>query len=477
MRHMARGSNALHYCISIALVAVLTIFYRRVFHANPTTVALTFLLLILFASAYWGFRLAAILSVVATAAFNFFFLPPYGTFTIADPQNWIALFVFLITAIVASNLSERARREAAQANRRRREVEQLYALSQSLLTAENTVELLNRIPSMVTDTFGTEGALLRVAARNMTYKSRPNIALDTGTLRATLVRGEALLEEHAAYVPLRIGVRTTGALAIAGKPLSRETLDAIGSLVGIAIERANAVEEVTKTRALQENEKLRSALLDSLTHEFRTPLTGIKASVTTLLDQYELDDDQKRDLLTVIDEESDRLNRLVGEAAEMSQLDSGKFTLDKNPHSIREAVVAALDEVKTALQSHPVDVSIPGDLPPVPMDLKRIQEVLLHLIQNAAKYSDANGPIRVSANTEGTHLVCSVADQGPGIDSFEQSLIFDKFYRGRNQRYAAHGTGMGLAICKTIIEAHGGTISVVSQVGKGSVFSFSLPLS
>ncbi len=472
---MARTRTVARYIASIAAVVAITSVYRLLFHVNPTTVALTFLLLILFVSAYWGFRIAAVCSLVATAAFNFFFLPPYGTLTIVDPQNWIALFVFLITAIVASNLSERARREAAQADQRRTEVERLYALSQSLLTAETTLSLLNRIPAMVTDTFGTESAMLRITSRDTTYNSHPNVTLDSGKLRATIARGEPALEVRAAYIPLRIGIRTTGALAIAGSPPSRETLDAIGSLIGIAIERVNAVEELTKTRALQENEKLRSALLDSVTHEFRTPLTGIKASVTTLLAQCNLDEDQRQELLTVIDEETDRLNRLVGEAAEMSQLDSGMFKLEKGPHSIRQPVDSSLDELKTTIQPHPITVSIPDDLPSVMMDCQRIAEVLIHLIQNAAKYSPPESPIRISATVEGDYLVCSIADHGPGIDSFEQALIFDKFYRGRNQRFAAHGTGMGLAICKTIIEAHGGTIGVVSQVGNGSVFSFSLP--
>ena len=473
---MAPTRTIARYLASFAAVAVIAAVYRLLLHVNPTTVALTFLLLVLFVSANWGFRLAAITSLLATAAFNFFFLPPYGTFTIADPQNWIALFAFLVTAIIASNLAERARREAAQAHQRRTEVERLYALSQSLLTAENTAELLNRIPSIITETFGTAGAILRITARDNTYKSHPNVALDSGKLRTTIARGEPALEDRAAYIPLRIGVRTTGALAIAGVPPSRETLDAIGSLIGIAIERANAVEEVTKTRALQENEKLRSALLDSVTHEFRTPLTGIKASVTTLLAQYDLQEDQKQELLTVIDEETDRLNRLVGEAAEMAQLDSGMFKLEKHPHSIRQAVDAALQELKSILPPHPIILSVPENLPMLMMDCQRIAEVLVHLIQNATKYSPAESPIQISAKLEAGHLVCSVADQGSGIDSFEQSLIFDKFYRGRNQRYAAHGTGMGLAICKTIVEAHGGTIGVVSQIGKGSVFSFSLPL-
>jgi two-component system sensor histidine kinase KdpD len=473
---MSKTNTAWRYGIALAAVAGVTTVLKQLIHVNPTTVALSFLILVLLVSAYWGFRLASIIAVVATAAFNFFFLPPYRTFTIADPQNWIALFAFLITALVASNLAERARREAAQANRRRTEVERLYAFSQSLLIAENALELLNQVPILVTRTFGLGGAALLVAATDTVYKSSPRISLDVGKLKATVARGEPSTESAVSYVPLRIGVRTSGALAIIGEPLSRETLDAIGSLIGIAIERVRATDEVTKTRAMQENEKLRSALLDSVTHEFRTPLTGIKASVTTLLSNYSLEETQREELLTVIDEEADRLNRLVGEAAEMAQLDSGTFKLDKKPHAIGDAVQAALEDTRATLQGHPVEVEINSSLPDVPMDFGRIREVLLHLIENAAKYSPPESSIRISSALEGDRLVTSVADHGPGIDSFEQGLIFDKFYRGRNQRYAAHGTGMGLAICKTIVEAHGGTIAVVSQVGSGSVFSFGLPV-
>jgi two-component system sensor histidine kinase KdpD len=271
-------------------------------------------------------------------------------------------------------------------------------------------------------------------------------------------------------------MRTVGALGVAGDDLSRETLDALGSLAGLAIERARALEALGKNRAEQEHERLRTALLDSVTHEFRTPLTSIKASVTTLLSGSILDDQGRRELLTVIDEETDRLNRLVGEASEMAQLDAGMFKLDLQPHPIQEALGPALQNAKASLEDHPVDVVAPEDLPPVRMDVQRISEVLMHLLENAGKYSDSGAPIKVTSEVNGDRLVTSVADRGPGIDSFEQSLIFEKFYRGQNQRYTAPGTGMGLAIAKVIVEAHGGTIGVVSQLGSGSVFSFALPL-
>src|SRR4029077_26961 len=189
-----------------------------------------------------------------------------------------------------------------------------------------------------------------------------------------------------------------------------------------------------------------------------------------------LDDQGRRELLTVIDEESDRLNRLVGEASEMAQLDSGMFKLDLQPHSISDALRPAMEDARASLEKHPVEVTLAPDLPKVPMDVQRIREVLMHLLENAGKYSDRGVPIKVTSEVKGDSLVTSVADRGPGIDSFEQSLIFEKFYRGQHQRYTAPGTGMGLAIAKVIVEAHGGTLGVVSQLGSGSGFSFSLPI-
>jgi two-component system sensor histidine kinase KdpD len=188
--------------------------------------------------------------------------------------------------------------------------------------------------------------------------------------------------------------------------------------------------------------------------------------------------EENHELLTIINEESDRLNRLIGEAAEMAQLDANKveFTFDTAP--IRPNVDDALDELKQLLAHHPIDVRIPSDLPLARMDSARIKEVLVHLLENAAKYSPAGAPIRITAEAKDKDrmLTISIADRGPGIDDFEQALVFEKFYRGRNQRVQVHGTGMGLAICKAIVEAHGGRLGLTSQLGHGSVFYFSLPV-
>ena len=460
--------------VVVAVAAITTVDFKL--RVNHTTVALMFLVTVLLISAYWGLSYAVVMAIGATAAFNFFFLPPIGTFTIADPQNWVALFAFLVTALVASNLAERARSQAEAAKRRRHEVERLFSLSQRLLASENVLELLNALPGYVQETFSVGSVAVMAADQPTVYRSSLDAKFDETVLRSTQLRGERITQGGVSYVPLRLGMRTVGALSVPGETLSGETLDALGSLAGLAIERARALEALSKNRAEQEHERLRSALLDSVTHEFRTPLTSIKASITTLLSGATLDAQSARELLTVIDEETDRLNRLVGEAAEMAQLDSGMFKLDLRFHSIEEALEPALQDAKPCLEHHPIEVVAAADLPRVRMDVHRISEVLMHLLENAGKYSPPGAPIKVTSEVHNDRLLTSVADRGPGIDSFEQSLIFEKFYRGQNQRYTAPGTGMGLAIAKVIVEAHGGTIGVVSQVGSGSVFSFTLPL-
>jgi two-component system sensor histidine kinase KdpD len=466
------------YIACTLALAVLVVMYRHIAAVNPTTVALSFLVAVLIVSAFWGLRYAVFLSVVATLAFNYFFLPPYGTFTIADPQNWIALFAFLATAIIASQLSERARREALRAHQRRREIERLYAFSQQLLNTENVPELLNALPRYVVESFGVEAAAIFVLGRQDIYRSGPNMKeLDSERLKAVTARGEPTTDtvHKLSFTPLRLGMRSAGAIGVSGGVLSRETLEALGTLIAIAIERTGAVEKLSKAEASRESEKLRSAILDSVTHEFRTPLTAIKASVTSLLSPASLDSGQRQELLTVINEETDRLNHLVGEAAEMAQLDANQVELHREPHEIGEAIERAVEEAKQWLANRQVATSVPADLPLVSIDFDRITAVLVQLLENAGKYSAAGSPIQITAENNGGKVTVSVGDRGPGIDDFEQALIFDKFYRGKNERYRVQGTGMGLAIAKAVVEAHGGTIGITSQLGNGSVFYFSVP--
>jgi two-component system sensor histidine kinase KdpD len=468
----------LRFVACSAAAAAITAFYTRAVHSNPTTVALTFLVAVLLVAAAWGLNYSVYTALIATACFNFFFLPPVGTWTIADPQNWIALAVFLTTGMIASHLSDKARRQAVAAENRRREVERLYSFSQQLLVKENVFELLNEVPRQVADEFSLTAAAMFLTTRQQVYYSSVSAhSLISGEeLKAVSARGESSGDQHRGvwFIPLRIGVRAVGSLGVIGS-VSRETLDAIGSMVAIAIERAGAVENLSRAEATRESERLRSALLDAVTHEFRTPLTSIKAAVTTLSSGVQLDQAARRDLLAVIEEESDRLNRLVGEATEMAQLDAHQVRLDKRPHDIRDAVDLATSDIKPMLQDRPVDITIPADLPRVDIDVKRIAEVIRHLLENAAKYSPPDAAIHLSVERAGRWIQLSVADHGPGIDEFEQGLIFDKFYRGRGQR-GIQGTGMGLPIARAIVEAHGGTVHVKSQLERGSVFSVLLPL-
>jgi two-component system sensor histidine kinase KdpD len=464
--------------VCILIVPAVVLFYKHAIHANATTVALTYLIAVLLVSANWGFWYAAFLAVLATLAFNFFFLPPFGTFTVADPQNWVALLAFLLTAMIAGQLSERARREATRANERRAEIERLYSFSQRLLTIESVPELLNLVPGHITEIFGSRGAAMYVSDRDDVYRSSPQThEIETEQLRAAAARGQPLFnrESGVALVPLRLGVRSVGAIGVSGAALSHESLDALSTLVAIAIERTRAIENVGKAEASREHEKLHSAILDSIAHEFRTPLTAIKASVTSLLTGT-FDRTQQNELLTVINEESDRMNHLVEEATQMARLESHQVELSRKPHYLSEAIEQALEAGKKVIGAHPVKLDIADGLPPLEFDLELISTVVLQLLENAAKYSPPEAPIHISAEKSGDQVVVSIADCGPGIDEMEQSLIFDKFYRGRDQRYSVQGTGMGLAIAKAVVEAHGGSITLTSQLGQGSVFSFNLPI-
>ena len=468
----------LRFAAALGIVVAIVLVYRKVFVVNQTTVALTFLLAILAVSTVWGIAVSAFMSVASMFAFNYFFLPPVGQLTIADPQNWVALFAFLATSLIASELGTRARRQTEEAEIRRQDVERLYAFSQRLLVSGNVMSLLNAIPNHVVETFGVGAAALYVDYKQKFYRSSGASHFSEEELKQATAREEPVTDANRAltFVPVRLGGRSIGSLGISGRRLSRETLDALGTMIGIAFERARAIEDLGKTEAAREGERLKSALLDSVTHDFRTPLTSIKASVTSLLSEPGDTGAGQRELLTVIDEECDRLNQLVGDAAEMARLDSGEFELQLEPNSIGEIVAAALQHCKSLLGNRPIQLNIPTDLPPVRADFDRVKDALVRLIENANVYTPREQPITIGAEITGDQLTVSVADRGHGIDQMEQSLIFDKFYRGKDQRYLVQGTGMGLPIAKAIVEAHGGTIGVTSQLGSGSVFSFTLPL-
>ena len=446
---------ALVRCLAViaALCAIVATYHLWV-HVNPTTVALTLLLLILVLAARWGLRYAVGTSIAAAACFNYYFLPPVGTFTIADTQNWVALFAFLGTSIIASRLSDR-------------------------IQTENVAELLNAIPHAVEAATGASAVALYLNQGEKLYFSQGSGMqdLDEMNLEAAmhLPRISSAKGDEWNVVPMRVGVRPRGALLLKGVSISCTTLEALGGLASIAIDRAEALESASRSEAARESDKLRTALLDSITHELRTPLTAIKASATTLLSTKDIEPANQREMLVVIDEESDRLNHLIAQAVQMVQLDSHEIHMDLAAHAVPELIENATHGCASAVDGHPVDVRLSQQLPKVLADPNWIERVLCNLLDNAVKYSPSGQPITISAEQRADMVAISVADRGVGIEPLEQELIFEKFYRGQSQRYRVSGTGMGLAISRAIVEAHHGNISVISQPERGSVFTFTLP--
>jgi two-component system sensor histidine kinase KdpD len=267
-----------------------------------------------------------------------------------------------------------------------------------------------------------------------------------------------------------------GSIALCGPSPASETLEAVAAIVGLAIERATAIQNIAKIEAARESERLKSVLLDAITHDFRTPLTSIKVSATGLLDDLEFDREQRKELLTIIDEECDRINHLVGEASEMARLESHEANLELGAHPVGEFISSAIEDCTDVTPIRDIHLDVKHQDSRLLVDLSLAKKVLVHLVTNAHLYSSPGQPITIATQQQGGFITISVADKGPGIENTEIDHIFEKFYRGKNQRYRVKGTGMGLPIAKAIVETHGGTIGAVSRVGHGSVFSFSLPI-
>jgi two-component system, OmpR family, sensor histidine kinase KdpD len=472
----------LRYVAMTAAALLVVVIYRRILHVNQTTVALTFLVMVQFAAFRWGLIYSVCLSIGCTLLYNYFFLPPIGSFTISDPQNWIALLAFLASAIVISRISESERRQAGVSEARRGEMERLYEFSNQLLMEENLHDVASHAPRVVASIFSFDAVILYLTENDSAYTSDPRrnfVSLEELRAAARLADGPLPRTDGVRIVPLVLGMRASGSIAM--KRESKESsysdglYDAIGGLLAIALERSTALDRYSRVEAAREGERLRSALLDSVTHELRTPLTAIRAAATSLLSQPSLGESQRHEMFAILDEESARLDRLIGQAVEMAQLDTDGIEVRPKPQRLQEVIDMALEDCHALLRARPVTVELPPDMPSISLDRELIRRVLRHLLENAARYSPAGSPVRIGATLEADRLLVSITDQGQGIDDAEQAYIFDKFYRGSRQRLL-HGTGMGLAIAKAILRAHGGGIGVVSHRDQGATFTFWVPL-
>lgn len=457
---------------SICVIALITALYSLVVSVNPTTVALSYVVAILLVATAFGIAEATIASLVATLCFNVFFLPPVGTLTIADPQNWVALAAFLLTAIVASQLSGRARRRNVEALARQRDLERLYALSRALLLSGGRPSIRAAIARHIADTFELQAvAVYDHHTDSVSWAGPTDVPPIEAKLREAARQAVLLRDESGmVIVAIQLGGVPIGALALLDPGLTDTVLQSIANLAAIGLERARAHEATARAEAARQSGELRATTLDALAHEFKTPLTSMKAAASDL--RSNVADGRDRELVVIIDEELDRLQALVSDAVQMLRVDAGDFVLHRNRHNLAEIVGWTLREFQPRLDGHSVVTRVPDSIS-VDADRELLGLALRQLLDNAVKYSPPTSAIEIGAACDRA-VEIAVRNSGPPIPERERRRIFERFYRGSHARQIP-GTGIGLAIVRQIAQAHGGTLGVASAPETGTTFTLSLP--
>ena len=465
-------------------------------HFAPANLIMVYLLGTVLAAARLGRGPATLASVLSVAAFDFFFVPPYLTFAVSDTQYFVTFAVMLLVAVVISTLTARIRDQAQASRHRERRTALLYAMTRDLVSRQGLDDLLQAAARHIAEVFGRPVALLLPGPEGHLVRRAGELALGAedgselavarwvhehgqmaGSGSATLPGARAL------YLPLRAGRGTVGVLGIeppAGEALATpeqlHLLETFAAQTALAIERVALVEDAQQARVQSETERLRNSLLSAVSHDLRTPLATITGSASALVEQEsQLDASARRELAQAIQEEADRLNRLVHNLLEMTRLESGGIRVRKDWHPLEEVVGSALARVEKHLGQRRVDIDLPSDLPLVPLDPLLVEQVLINLLDNAVKYTPEASPIEISASVEDRAVRVTVADRGPGFAPGEEARIFEKFYRGQEAGTRA-GAGLGLAIARGIVEAHGGRIRAEPRPGGGALFRFTLPL-
>jgi len=450
--------------------------------ANSTTAGMAFLVLVVWFAAQTGIRLSLYIAVLCALSFDYFFLPPFRTFRIAGIQGWVAMISFVVSCALVGRVAEMARRQARDANARRDDVERLYTLSQEMMLQEDAAGLIRDLPRMIGRIFALEGVVLYVRDYDQFYASTSELPISIQASLRAMTEGKnptLMIPGGFSAMTLMLGLRPVGALGLRPATLSHVVSTAVSAQVAIALTRAMAIDASTRMEAAREGERLRAALIDSLTHELRTPLTAIRAAATTLREGAGLDEAGREDLAAIVDEESARLDALIGEAVEMAEIDANVVQVHLAPQHPRAVLDQAVEESRKTLAAHRVLIAVEEqdkeDMP-VWFDAQLLGRVLHHLLENAARFSPPGGRIALRSRQVEGRLEFEVEDDGPGIDAVDLPFIFEKFYRGKKGAAKRKGTGMGLAIVRAILRAHGGGIEVERGTGKGACFRFWVPL-
>jgi two-component system sensor histidine kinase KdpD len=478
MRRRFGWSRVLQWFAATLGVASIT-FLLSLLRVNETAAGLVFLTIVVWFATRAGIRRALYVALLCALCFDYYFLLPLHTFRLAGPQEWIEMLSFAVSCVIVGRLAERARSQTRNAEQRREDVERLYTLSQEMMLQEDAARLIRDMPHLIERAFALETVILYVRDQDQMYASISEIPGGVQEGLRALTRGQspalAGMVEFSSFA-LMLGLNPIGALAWRPDKLSREVATAVSAQVAIALTRSLAIETYTRMEAAREGERLRTALIDSLTHELRTPLTSIRAAATTLVQSEGLDEAGRRDLASLVDEESARLDKLIGEAVEMAEIDANVVKVRPTPQHTRTLLDHVVEESHAILARHRVAVTVEPPDRPAWFDPLLLGRVFRHLIENSARYAPAGSLISLRSRRQDGRLEFAVEDNGPGIDSADLPLIFEKFYRGKKGSAMGKGTGMGLPITRAILAAHGGQIDVSSQPGQGTTFRFWVPL-
>jgi two-component system sensor histidine kinase KdpD len=459
----------------LAAVALVTVCALRL-HLNLSTSGSLYFLIVVMISVVWGFWEASVTSLIAVNCLNYFFIPPVFTWTVADPQNWVALATFEIAALAVSRLSTRAQAQARAEARQRAEVEKLYELSRRILLLDRRQTIGPQVVALIQEIFRTDSVALFDAksARMDAAGSRANdlepLARNAYFQDSTLEGADAHTWAHV----LRLGSKPAGAIALRGLELGRLTIVPIAALAAIALERARSFEKESGAEAARQTEQLRTAVLDALAHSVKTPLTAIRTASSGLLETGRLSTDDV-ELAALIDEQAEHLNRLTSELLQMARIDASEVSLRRERLSVLTLVEDVLARHREQLLGRRVVVADSAAHLEVYGDRKILAAALEQFIDNASKYSTPGSPVTVTAEENLGEIVIAVHNEGPPIQPADRERIFERFYRAEESRHRAPGTGLGLSIAKKAAEAHGGRTWVVSEEPTGTTFFFALP--